>query len=248
VVDLSRLLSASALLALALPVAVAHAAPADAELLSVSSLADLQAQVRTMVQRRAEASTAHVQLDEAGRWGLSGPLPDKVWVSVSETALNAHTRQVQAQVRPSSQDAGPALGSLRFVLRALQPVWVSSLPLRKGVSVGCDQLRQEWRVALSEAPPRWNGDCEGLKALRVKRAIEAGDALLLSDLAPLAAVSANDEANASVHVGAVRIEVRATVLADGQVGQEIPIRLAGQSGVLKARVQAPGEVVVIKGL
>jgi flagella basal body P-ring formation protein FlgA len=247
VVDFSRILPALALLALALSGAAAHAVPAEAEAFSASSAADLQAQVRAVVLREADASGQHVQLDDAGRWGLSGPLPERVWVSVSETALNVNTRQVQAQVRASSQEASPTLGSLRFVMRALQPVWVASLPLRKGLSVGCDQLRQEWRVVHSGAP-RWNGDCEGLKALRVKRAIEAGDALLATDLAPLAAVSANEEANASVLVGAVRIDVRATVLADGQVGQEIPIRLVGQRGVLKARVQAPGEVVVIKGL
>lgn len=232
---------------LAVLCAAGHAAPpADAEALNVNSVADLQTQVHALVQRGAESAKRKVQVDDAGRWGLAGQLPATVRVSLREKVLNAHTRQVEVQVHGVEGDA-PVLGSLRFVLRDLQTVWVSSLPQRKGATLACDQLHQESRVIRAGAAT-WRGSCEGLKDLRVRRAVQAGDVLLAADLAPVAAVSANEEANASISVGAVRIEVRATALADGQVGQEIPIRLAGQSGVLRARVQAPGEVIVVKGL
>ncbi|MDO9005745.1 MAG: flagellar basal body P-ring formation chaperone FlgA [Aquabacterium sp.] len=225
----------------------AWAGAPGAQALTVSSITDLRAQVQGLVQRGIEASGRAAQLNDAGQWGLPEGLQGDVWVSVHEKTLDAHTRQVEAKVRTSNLETAPASGSLRFVLRDLQPVWVSTVVLRQGAPLVCGQLRQELRVLRSNVS-RWSGTCEGLAGWRVKRPIDAGDVLLSSDLAPQSAVSANQEAQASISVGAVRIEVRATALADGQVGQEIPIRLAGQSSVLKARVLAPGEVIVIKGL
>lgn len=225
----------------------AWAGASGVQALTVSSATDLRAQVQGLVQRSIEASGRAAQLDDAGQWGLPEGLQGEVWVSVHEKMLDMHTRQVEAKVRTSSVESAPASGSLRFVLRDLQPVWVSSVVLRQGSTLGCDKLRQEWRVVRSNVS-RWSGACEDLAGWRVKRPIDAGDVLLSSDLAPKSAVSVNEEAQASVSVGAVRIEVRATALADGHVGQDIPIRLAGQSSVLKARVLAPGEVIVIKGL
>lgn len=240
------ILRALLLLALAFAGAARAGAPVGT-LLSVVSASDLRVQVQALVQGGIDASGRAAQLGEAGQWGLAEGLQGEVWVRLSEKKLDAHTRQVEAQVRTSSGDAAPSAGVLRFVLRDLQKVWVSSVSLRKDAPLDCGALRQEQRVVRSNVS-RWTGTCEALAGWRVKRPIDAGDLLLSADLAPLSAVSANQEANASVSVGAVLIEVRATVLADGQIGQEIPVRLAGQSGVLKARVRAPGEVVVIKGL
>jgi flagella basal body P-ring formation protein FlgA len=225
----------------------ARAGAAVGTLLSVVSAADLRVQVQALVQGGIDASGRAAQLREAGHWGLAEGPQGEVWVSLVEKRLDAHTRQVEAQMRTSPGDARPSAGVMRFVLRDLQTVWVASAALRKDSPLDCGSLRQEHRVVRSNVS-RWTGSCETLAGWRVKRPVDAGDVLLSADLAPWSAVSANQEANASVSVGAVRIEVRATALADGQVGQEIPVKLAGQSGVLKARVQAPGEVVVIKGL
>ncbi|MES2089561.1 MAG: flagellar basal body P-ring formation chaperone FlgA [Pseudomonadota bacterium] len=227
---------------------VAWSRGSNAQPIVVMSSADLQLQVREWLQRDIETSGRPAKLEDLGSWGLQADLNGPVWVSQRGWLVDAHTRQVEVLVQSSEQEDAQHVGSLRFVLRDLAPVWVAVAPMRAGALVSCDALRQDMQVVRSSVPHRWIGSCDAIKGWHVKRPLDAGSVLLSADLAPPSAVLANSEANASIAVGAVRIDVKATVLADGQVGQVIPIRLAGQSTVLKAKVLGAGEVIVTKGL
>jgi len=69
-----------------------------------------------------------------------------------------------------------------------------------------------------------------------------------SDVAPEAAVQAQQVATVTSRLGNIEIQAKGIALADAQIGQRVPIRLNGQTQVIMAVVTAPGQVRVWEGM
>jgi flagella basal body P-ring formation protein FlgA len=83
-----------------------------------------------------------------------------------------------------------------------------------------------------------------LEGLRLKRALRANAVLLAADLQPRPAVARGEPVTLQVSTKTVRLEVRATALADASVGEDIWVKREPAGESLRAHVVAPGIVEV----
>jgi flagella basal body P-ring formation protein FlgA len=74
------------------------------------------------------------------------------------------------------------------------------------------------------------------KALRLRRAVIAGQAVLAADFEPIPAVQAQQSVRIESGDGPVRLSIRGRALRDGEVGDLITVLPAGASQTVRARV------------
>lgn len=85
-------------------------------------------------------------------------------------------------------------------------------------------------------------DTAEIAALRLRRAVRAGEPVLASDFEPMPAVAARAQVEIEVEQGAVRLRTQGIALADGSLGASVPVRPEGAQSVVTARVIATGKV------
>lgn len=79
---------------------------------------------------------------------------------------------------------------------------------------------------------------DALAGMRVRRAVRAGEPVLLSDLEPMPDVAERQPVGIEVVRGSVRLTTVGTALADGRIGQIIAVRPDASEHTVKARVTA----------
>jgi len=131
----------------------------------------------------------------------------------------------------------------QFNLRAYRPVLVAKRDLPKGTTPPCEALQvREADVAALDSPP-FPADCKLVQG-NLKRALALGAPLLKSSLQAPIAVSQGDSVSLQLVAGALLLESRAVAIADGEVGQRIPVKPSSSTETIVAEVIAPGVVKV----
>jgi flagella basal body P-ring formation protein FlgA len=216
--------------------------------IQAETLPDLTSQLTSWVSQLFERSGQSVNVEQQGTWGMR---PD--WLPSVHAEVTTQTRtRAGWLVTVSLATAGVSANAkadtqVRFKVTELSTAWVSSVPLRKGDSIACTQLKQVQR-AMRPGHTTWRGDCERLGNMQMRHALQPGDVLMDSDVAPEAAVQAQQVATVTSRLGNIEIQAKGIALADAQIGQRVPIRLNGQTQVIMAVVTAPGQVRVWEGM
>lgn len=83
-----------------------------------------------------------------------------------------------------------------------------------------------------------------LAELRLKRSVRAGQPVLASDFEALPDVQAQRPVAIEVALGQVRLTTAGIALADGRIGDEVPVRTAASRETVKAHVVAKQKVIV----
>lgn len=217
--------------------------------LHASTLTELTAKIQRWLQDRFTAEGADVRLRPVGTWGLDErALPD-VAIQVERRQRLPDGWQVDLRLEQANQstDKLVSAASARFRAIDLVPVWVAAISLKPGDTLSCSALRLDKRPSLS-ASATWTGDCGAALGLRLRHALQPGDVLSKADLAEPGAVLLNQEAIVITRLGGIEIQTKAMVLADGYLGQRVPVRLQGQDQTIQATVIAPGTLQVLEGL
>lgn len=87
-------------------------------------------------------------------------------------------------------------------------------------------------------------DGEAVAGLRLRRAVQAGMPAMQDDFEPVPDVGAHTAVRIVVTHGATRITTPGVALADGRIGDRIPVRTHHSNAPLQARVVAPQEVAI----
>ena len=128
-------------------------------------------------------------------------------------------------------------------VEAFAPALVARVPLAAGreVKAGDFEARRVDHAALG---PGAIGVDAPLEGLRLKRPLRANAVLLGADLQARPAVARGTPVTLQVKTHTVRLEVRATALADASVGDDIWVKREPAGESLRAHVVAPGIVEV----
>lgn len=87
-------------------------------------------------------------------------------------------------------------------------------------------------------------DAASLEGQRVRRAVRAGEPVMLSDFEPMPDVAERQQVAIEVVRGPVRLTTIGTALADGRIGQIIAVRPDASEQVVWARVSAKKKVIL----
>ena len=99
-------------------------------------------------------------------------------------------------------------------------------------------------VEVDYVPPlAWRGDVEALDGTRTATPMRVGQLLLRENLLPADAVQAGDAVRIELRQGAIRIESMGHAATSARDGDTIGVRVAGTTGLLRARIQG-GQAVV----
>lgn len=221
------------------------------QLVTASTLAELQQTLQPWVTSHLQAQVGAVQVEPLGGWR---------WPTRSGSANRWRVTWRPAEARlggwlvalhavrddDGDGDVGPGV-DVRFFGRAQQLVWRLRAPVQKGDPIACSALRQDMRVKRSDARI-WQGPCEALSAFVARRSLAAGDVLTESDVGPQPAVHSQQAVQVWSRSQGIVIQARGQALADASIGQRVPVRMAGQSSVLQATVMAPGELQIMEGM
>ncbi|MGC4061419.1 MAG: flagellar basal body P-ring formation chaperone FlgA [Aquabacterium sp.] len=248
--------------AVALGLALASSGPAFADEVSApdsvslegshsfraESLSSLNLQLKNWLREQFQAQGKSVMLEPQGAWGLSKTWLPVLNVHAAEPVRTAEGWSLDLAVLPANAAASSVkAASVRFKVIELHAVWVANASMRKGDQVSCLMLSQDARPRKVHGDS-WQGDCAGLDGMRVKHALQPGDVLMRTDVGPASAVRDQQEAIVVTRLGAIEIQAKGMALADAQIGQKVPVRLAGQGKVIQAVVTAPGTVQVMEGM
>ncbi len=85
---------------------------------------------------------------------------------------------------------------------------------------------------------------DALAGMRVRRAVRAGEPVLLSDFEPMPDVAERQPVGIEVVRGSVRLTTVGTALVDGRIGQIIAVRPEASEHTVKARVTAKQTVTL----
>ncbi len=117
----------------------------------------------------------------------------------------------------------------------------------RGSAISCSDL------GIDRKPLRWipthalRPPCGLGTGLVLLRTLAAGDTVRQTDVGPPPDVAAFGALKVRIVVGSVMVEKAGVALADGRVGDEVPVRLAGSARQLNGRVAARGLVRVESG-
>ena len=225
---------------------------------SISALHEqLKAWIATGLEAEAGTGTVAVrtQVESLGAWGLDPSLLPDVLARVQSRQyvrgaweLNVSLSQASEAIRQIK----PAV--VRYRVSLLAPVWVVTGAVRKGDSLSCQLLQQDWRTdGMASRGGHalhvdWHGACTALVGTQARRPLQPGDVLKTADVAAVTAIWGQQEAVVVARQGSIEIEAKGMALADAQVGQRVPVRLNGQNRVVHGVVSAPGVIKVTEGL
>lgn len=83
-----------------------------------------------------------------------------------------------------------------------------------------------------------------IEGLRSKRAVRAGEPVMLADFEPLPDIVRQQRVDIEVSNGPVRLIARGMALADGRIGERIAVRAEQSQAVLQGRIASKDKVVV----
>ncbi|GKS88066.1 flagellar basal body P-ring formation chaperone FlgA [Acidovorax sp. SUPP2539] len=139
---------------------------------------------------------------------------------------------------------------VRFEVSLFTLAPVAANDMAVGTSVQADNLvmREVDAARLGDVGPSALGQPailgggDAVAAQRVRRNLHSGDVVTPAHLQPVPAVSRGEWVSLVSRSGLVSLESRVEVLQDGQVGQVVRARPLNATGVLLARVTAPGHL------
>jgi flagellar basal body P-ring formation protein FlgA len=229
---------------LAIAAALASAPGATLALPSTDILSiDIQRDVETAVaQRLREAASSARVLGVTGVRDQSLPA-GRVALEVGTIAGRWPRARAGVPVRLSvdgrvvrTLTAWVALSDVRSVLTYAEPasakVPVDALRLVPG---DVDMICCDGAAALS---------ADALAGMRVRRAVRAGEPVLLADFEPVPDVAERQQVGIEVVRGPVRLTTVGTALVDGRIGQVIAVRPDASEHTVKARVTAKHTVTL----
>lgn len=216
-----------------------------------TDLTVLRDQLQSWLVQTFRSEGVVVRGEVLGEWGLSTSVLPDVAVRANRKRLASGSWQLDLTLCPAvdqlCQAASRAL--IRFRVRELAEVWVVAGELKKGDALVCGALRREWRDARARGvEANWQEACEALAGWRARHPLQPGDVLKSTDLMPQDGVMEKDVAQVFTRLGNIEIQAKGMVLADARVGQQVPVRLTGQTNVVQCVVIAPGVVRVMEGL
>jgi flagella basal body P-ring formation protein FlgA len=225
----------------------------------ISSIPGLHEQLKAWLATglEAEAGTGAVrtQVESLGAWGLDPSLLPDVVARVQSRQYVRGAWELNVSLSPASEAVRhikPAV--VRYRVSLLAPVWVLTGAVRKGDSLSCQLLQQDWRTEGMASKGgdalhvNWHGACNALAGSQARRPLQPGDVLKTADIAAVTAIWGQQEAMVVARQGGIQIEAKGMALADAQVGQRVPVRLNGQDRVVQGVVSAPGVIKVTEGL
>jgi flagella basal body P-ring formation protein FlgA len=107
--------------------------------------------------------------------------------------------------------------------RRYRPLLVAAVPLGRGVMPELDQLRLEPQAACGAGDVAVESAAQ-LQGMQLKRALAAGEPLLLRDLEPSPVVRRGQRVAATLEMGSIHITISGTAMADGALGTRIAVR------------------------
>lgn len=107
--------------------------------------------------------------------------------------------------------------------RRYQPLLVAAVALSRGVVPQPEQVRFEPRAACG-AGDVVVASAEQLHGMQLKRAVAAGEPLLLRDLEPRPVIRRGERVTATLERGSIHITISGTALADGALGGRIAVK------------------------
>jgi flagella basal body P-ring formation protein FlgA len=176
---------------------------------------------------------------------LAEELP-KIWLPHGEVTLLRRPLQKARVRRRTTVDVDILVDGVYYQtvpvplnVRLLRQALVARHDLNKGQVLGCadTEVRELDVAALASAP--LVDDCANQKR-RLRRGVRAGDAILLSELESVPAVSEGERIKLELSDGAIQLEMTAMALNNGQIGQAIAVRIVASERPLLATVVGPG--------
>jgi flagella basal body P-ring formation protein FlgA len=202
----------------------------------------LSSAVLAWVQQQISTTMPDVNLQSLGVWGWSKH-SHGTWKVLKVVQPHREGRPIYTITLASAANGATASTlSVQVLMRQMVPVWQTTEAVRKHQPITCDNLTPARKL---DAPSlSWQGNCNSLVGLVAKRHLSRGMVLTEADLTPPPTVQAMQTAIVTTRINAVSIEAQAEVLADANVGESVPVRLQGQPKVLRAKVIAPGQLLL----
>lgn len=231
----------AALCALAAWAGQAHSQEQIHQLPSQIEVGDMPALRQALVSMLTDWNTARKRvalIEFMGAWPETPASPGLSALRWHVDEQNAHLRRIRVFVAPvGGRPHAPGTDEveLRFQLRDVERVWQARSTMREGQRLDCDaDLVSSWRAVQTDRQPVWNGACQDLQALTLRRPLAAGDLLLAGDLGRPMAVRRLGTVTAVSQAGGIEIRTKARALADADVGQALTIKPANSTQTVKA--------------
>lgn len=192
-------------------------------------------------------SAGALHVETLGAWGKAEPAQAAQSWRVSWRPPVARQDGWLVKLDASVDAAKAESLELRFLVRERQAVWRLLAPVNQGDGLGCETLSLQTRI--KPAGTRvWQGRCEELAGLVARRPLAAGEVLTEGDVRLRPAVHREQVVEVWSRSHGIEVSAAARVLADAAVGQRVPVRLSGSSGVLQATVVSPGVLQIVEGM
>ncbi len=223
----------------------ADAAPKLEHDFTVASASDLMTQLGAWIEAHEQRLSRDVAVTPAGAWRLPENVSGTFHADLSWRSVDQHHRHALIGLKAVNGQPAGSTTEVRFAVEDVARVWVTTSALTKGGAVDCTTVTAE-RRPVSRARAAWQGDCASASGLQVQRSLDRGDVVRMSDVGTPPDVKQDSEASVAVDVGVIRIDARGIALADGRLGEDIPVRLLGQGKVVRATVIAPGQLTLAR--
>lgn len=132
-----------------------------------------------------------------------------------------------------------------FAVRALRTAWVYAQDAPAGTEMG-ELKMHKGTVDVAKADGRVVDALTTLTGDRLKRGVQSGWPVLLSDFEPVPDVDRQSQVVVHVRYGAVRIKTLGRALDAGDVGDVIPVLVEGAASSVLAKVTGKGVVDIAR--
>lgn len=203
---------------------------------------------RLVAAARAALPSARAGVDE--RVKVIGA-PGTVWVPDGIVKLRAESprgrwprARVAVPVRILVHGRVAARVTVWFAIRATTRAMVFAQDEPMGTSSARVHVMQG-TVDLAQMLGAPMGKMTQLRGLRLRRAVRSGMPVTRSDFETIPAVDDQARVDVKVHVGRIHMDVQGRALAEGEVGDVIPVQVQGATASVRARVVGKGVVDVL---
>jgi flagellar basal body P-ring formation protein FlgA len=134
---------------------------------------------------------------------------------------------------------------VNFAVDAYRDAWVARSRIAAGAAIAPAMLeRAEVNVGAQPTAllARGTDSPERIPSVRSVRSLKAGEAISTQNTRSQAAVNRGDWVTLQVNTGAMRLESRAEVLQEGELGQMVKVRVAGAANPVEVLVVDRGRV------
>ncbi|PHV12879.1 flagellar basal body P-ring formation chaperone FlgA [Chitinimonas sp. BJB300] len=128
-------------------------------------------------------------------------------------------------------------------LTLLAPVLIASRDLTTGSRFSCEYAQLRTTDIAKQAGLATQAVCS--QTWRLRKPVAAGDAVTTAAIEPVPDVEQGSAVSLVADFGGIQLESRATALADGRIGEAIPVRPTLSTASIKARVVGIGQLQAI---